>query len=146
MITSVFQAILDKLNADATLLTYLGGANCFRSKMTAPSQIPSVTLMENNESSTLRSGYNSSLKRDNSPTIQIDVWVSSTDESFPCTGEDADTISNRIDAVLLDARTPATGTRAGTWKKTSSTQQHELNPGIWHNALRYTFNYLKQDV
>jgi len=146
MITTVFQAILDKLNTDATLLGYLGGAYCFRAKIYGPSRVPSITLLENNEPSKPRVGYNSSRRRDNNPTVQIDVWVSSADESFPCTGEDADLISNRIDELLLNSLSPVTGTMAGSWEKSSSSQQHEADPQIWHNALRYSFGYSVLDT
>jgi len=115
--------------------------------MTAPAQIPAVTVMENNEKSIPRVGYIAGPKtRDNSPTVQIDVWVSSADESFPCTGEDADMIAERIDQLLLDASSPVTDTRAGTWQKTSSSQQHDEDTRIWHNALRYTFEYSLTDT
>jgi hypothetical protein len=89
MIGTVFQAILDKLNDDATLQGYFSTTFfAFRAKSYAPFVVPSITLMENNEKSVPRVGYCTSKIRDNSPTIQVDVWVSSADESFPCTGED----------------------------------------------------------
>jgi hypothetical protein len=102
--------------------------------------------MENNESSQPRVGYNTVKTRDNSPTIQIDVWVSSADESFPCTGEDCDLIANRIDELLLDSTAEVTGTRSGTWKKASASQQQDQETNIWHNALRFTFEYAKTDT
>ena len=145
MITSIYAAILSKLNADSTLLGYLGGAYCFRAKMTAPFRVPSVTLMENSEKSDPRCGYNAIKKRDNYPTLQVDVWVSSADEAFPCTGEDADTIANRIDAVLLDSTSAVTGTTEGSWRKISSSQQYEPEERIWHNAIRYSFQYTITD-
>lgn len=148
MISAVFQAILDKLNDDATLQAYFSTTFfAYRAKSYAPFVVPSITLMENNEKSKARVGYTTTAKiRDNSPTIQVDVWVSSADESFPCTGEDADLIANRIDELLLDADTPTTGTMAGTWQKTSSSQQFEDDTRIWHNALRYSFKYSKTDT
>jgi len=81
MIGSVFQAILDKLNDDSVLKGYLGTwPFAFRARMEAPSQIPSITLMENSEKSKSRVGYATTAKiRDNYPTIQVEVWVSSAD-------------------------------------------------------------------
>lgn len=148
MIGTVFQAILDKLNDDATLQGYFSTTFfAYRAKSYAPFVVPSITLMENNEKSKARVGYTTTAKtRDNSPTIQVDVWVSSADESFPCTGEDADLIAERIDQLLLNASSPTTGTMAGTWQKTSSSQQHEEDERIWHNALRYSFQYSTTDT
>ena len=143
MNTTVFQAILDNLQADTTLTGYLGGAYIFRAKAVAPSQIPSVTLQTNNEKSDKRAGYNSSKHRDASPTIQIDVWVSDQHEGMPCTGEDADIIANRIDSTILNPTSQITGTYG--WSKTTESQQHEDETGIWHNALRYTFQYTLTD-
>lgn len=144
MITSVFQEILDKLNDDTTLQGYLGSTSfAFRAKAYAPFTVPSVTLMENTEKSTTRAGYRGSKVRENSPAIQVDVWVSSADESFPCTGEDADLIANRIEEVLMDGTTQVTGTTS--WQKVSSSQQHENDERIWHNALRFSFRYSALD-
>lgn len=145
MITSVFQEILDKLNDDATLQSYFGSTSfAFRAKAYTPFTVPSVTLMENTEKSATRAGYSGSKVRENSTAIQVDVWVSSADESFPCTGEDADLIAERIDEVLLDGTTPVTGTTS--WEKIGSSQQHEDDTAIWHNALRYSFRYSALDT
>lgn len=147
MITTIFQAILDKLNSDTTLQGYFGSTSfALRASMAAPFSVPSITLMENNEKSIPRTGYNTFKIRDNSPTIQIDVWVSSADESFPCTGEDADLIANRIDELLLNSSSVVPGTIEGSWQKTSSSQQYEQDERIWHNALRYSFQYSKTDT
>ena len=144
VITTVFQWILDKLNDDAILQGYFGSTFfAFRAKMVAPSVIPAITLMENTEKSTTRAGYSGSKVRENSPTVQVDVWVSSADESFPCTGEDADLIAERIDEILLDGTTSVTGTTS--WQKSGSSQQHENDERIWHNALRYSFRYSALD-
>lgn len=143
MITSVFQAILDNLNKDSILTGYIGANHCYRARMVAPSQVPSITLMQNNEKSDCRPGYNSSKHRDSTPTIQIDVWVSSNDETFPSSGEDTDIIANRIDEVILNPVTPITGTFG--WSKDTESQQHDNEVNIWHNALRYSFRYSAQD-
>lgn len=145
MISAVFQAILDKLNDDATLQAYFSTTFfAYRAKSYAPFVVPSITLMENNEKSATRAGYSGSKVRENSTAIQVDVWVSSADESFPCTGEDADLIAERIDEVLLDGTTPVTGTTS--WQKVSSSQQHENDERIWHNALRFSFRYSALDT
>lgn len=143
MRVEIFQAIIDKLEADTTLTGYLGGSYIFRSKKVAPSQVPSITLLANNESSSHRPGAATTGRRDADPTLQVDIWVSSAGESFPCSGEDADMIANRIDETLLDASSPVTGT-AG-WSKTTESQQNEDEPGIWHNAIRYSFSYSMTD-
>jgi len=145
---TVFQGILDKLNNDATLQGYFGSDFfAFRAGPLTPLAIPSITVMENTEKSKARVGYTTTAKtRDNSPTIQVDIWVSSGDESFPCTGEDADLIAERIDELLLDATSPVTGTKAGTWQKMGSSQQHESDERIWHNAPRYSFDYSTTDT
>ena len=143
MIISVFQAILDNLNDDSILTGYIGANHCFRARMVAPAQIPSITLMQNNEKSDQRVGYNSSKHRDSTPTIQIDVWVSSNDETFPSSGEDADIIANRIDEVILNPTTPITGTFG--WSKDTESQQHDNEVNIWHNALRFSFRTTLQD-
>lgn len=139
MIVSVFQGILDTLAADATLAGYLGGPYIYRRKAGRPARTPAVTLVENTESSSRRAGYRASPVRDNAPTLQVDVWVSGAGDSFPCTGEDADLIANRIDDVLLAETPPAAGT-AG-WERTTTSQQYEDDTHLWHNALRYSFRY-----
>ena len=147
MIATVFQGILDKLNNDTTLQGYFGSTFfTFRAKMTAPSELPAITVMENTERSKPRVGYCTTKIRDSTPTVQVDVWVSSAEASFPCTGEDADLIAERIDAILLDATSPVTGTKAGTWKKAGSSQQEEDDTRIIHNALRYSFEYSTTDT
>ena len=146
MITTVFQEILDTLNEDGILTGYIGANHCYRARMTAPSIIPSVTIMENNEKCTPRVGYDAVHVRDHACTVQVDIWVSSSDETFPCTGEDTDLIAERIDELLLNSRSEVVGTRAGSWQKVSSSQQYEADEMIWHNALRYSFEYSKTDT
>lgn len=145
MTVAILASIINSLSADATILSYLGGDYVFRAKTTAPEQIPSITVKINNERSTPRPGYITTKKRDNYPTAQVDIWVSDAGDSFPHSGDDIDTIEGRIDEILLDASAPPAGTLAGTWEKESSTQDHEDETGIWHNALRYTFQYALSD-
>ncbi|TRZ79561.1 hypothetical protein D4R86_05705 [bacterium] len=143
MKTSIFQEILDVLNDNATISGYLGGEFCFRAKMEAPAQIPSITLQETSDKSEPQTCYIAHPTRDNSSIIQIDVWISGNDTDFPNCGEDADTIANEVDKILVGSE--VSGTRIGTWKKISSTQQHESNVNVWHNAVRYKFDYTIED-
>lgn len=114
----------------------------YRSHGVQPAHIPSVTLLENNESSKLRVGYNSHRNRDNSPTLQVDVWIDTNQETAPCTGEDADMIAEQIDEILF-----APGAVAGTygWSRNSSTTQNDADIGGIHIARRYSFKYKLTD-
>jgi hypothetical protein len=140
----VFQAIVARLASDSALATSLGGAHVYRRQAGRPAQAPSITLAENTESSTTRAGYRASKVRDSTSVLQVDVWVSESEGTFPCTGEDADLIAERIDEILLDATAPISGTRG--WVKTTASQQFENDTCIWHNALRYAFRYSLTDT
>ena len=147
MHTTIFAAVVDKLNDDATLQGYFGSTFfAYRAKMAAPAQIPSISVGENTEKSAPRVGSLTTKRRDASPTLQIDIWVSSHSEEFPCTGEDADTIAERVDELLLTPSKAVTGTLQGSWSKVSGSQQHEDDTTIWHNALRYSFQYSLTDT
>lgn len=139
---AVFAAILDLLKADSGLTALLGGSYVYRANGVNPAHIPSVTLLENNESSKLRTGYNTYRERDNSPTLQADIWIDTNQESSPCTGEDADLIAEQIDEILF-----APGAASGTygWTRTSSTTQHDEDIGGVHIARRYSFKYKLND-
>ncbi len=147
MDSDIFGAILTKLNGDATLTGLLGSTGrCFRARRIKPADLPCVTISANAESSTPRVGYIAYDKvRDNATLIQVDIWVSSEDEDAPCTGEDADEIEMRIDALLLDASSAVAGTREGTWAKSTASQTFEEDTRIWHNAIRYGFEYIIND-
>jgi hypothetical protein len=138
----IFAAILDLLRADTTLVSLLGGPYVYRSHGVTPARIPSVTLLENNESSKLRPGYNTFRDRDNAPTLQVDVWIDTNQETPPCTGEDADYISEQIDKALF-APGAISGTRG--WNRASGSTQHDEDIGGVHKALRYSFAYTKTD-
>jgi hypothetical protein len=144
----IFGAILTKLNGDATLQGLLGGTNrCFRARRILPEDCSCVTVKSTNESSSPRVGYAVYQKiRDQSALIQVDIWVSAQDETKPCTGEDTDEIETRIDAILLDAVTETSGTLQGSWQKTTASQQFEDDVRIWHNAIRYGFQYSLTDT
>lgn len=134
----IFAAILDTLRADATLIRLLGGPFVYRAKGVQPSHIPSVTLLENNEPGTRRVGYNTTRRRDNSPTLQVDVWIATNQEEPPCTGEDADWIAERLDTIVFSP-VPITGTR--NWAKVSGSTQNDEDIGGIHISRRYSFDY-----
>lgn len=142
MNTTIFAAILDLLRSDTGLVSLLGGAYVYRSHGVTPARIPSVTLLENNESSKLRTGYNTRRDRDNSPVLQVDVWIDTNQPDPPCTGEDADMIAEQIDKALF-APGAVPGTRS--WTRNSGTTQNDEDIGGVHKALRYSFAYKLTD-
>ncbi len=139
---AIFSAVLDLLRDDTGLQALLGGPYVYRAHGVQPARIPSVTLLENNESSRLRTGYNKHRNRDNSPTLQVDIWIDTNQETAPCTGEDADMIAEQIDEILF-----APGAVTGTygWTRTSSTTQNDSDIGGIHIARRYSFKYKLTD-
>jgi len=158
----IFGAILDRLNADATLMALLGktvGDNpCFRAQRKAPISTPSVTLKMAPEPAELFCGTDNAISTPlpnallakNNPTITLDIWVSSDSSTTPNTGQDADAIEARID-VLLWLNTPgwkyydSGGNllfRTHGWQKITTSQQHEDDTSLWHNVVRYEFWYL----
>jgi hypothetical protein len=138
----VFAALLDVLRDDTDLQALLGGPYVYRAHGVQPAHIPSVTLLENNESSKLRAGYNAYRNRDNSPTLQVDIWIDTNQEDPPCTGEDADMIAETIDEILF-APDAVTGTYG--WTRNSSTTQNDADIGGIHIARRYSFSYVLND-
>lgn len=141
---AVFHAVLARLTEDPVLQDYLGDGQIVRAKAGAPAQLPAITLQENNESSRPDVSYATFRTRTNDPVLQVDIWVRENREEFPSTGEDLETIANRVDAVLLDAAAPVSGTRL--WRKISGSQQFEADTKIWHAALRYAFQYRLTDT
>ena len=141
MRADVFASIRNALLADPTLVGLLGGPYIYRARGVDPAHIPSITLLENNESSKLRACYNTFKTRDQSPTLQVDVWIDTNQADSPCTGEDADDIAERIDYVLFSS--PPAGTRS--WSRTSSSTQHDEDIGGVHIARRYSFAYQTTD-
>lgn len=163
MISSViFGAILDRLNADATLMALMGktvgDAPCFRAQRKAPISTPSVTLRIAPEPSELFCGTDNAISTPvtnallatNSPTIQLDIWVSSESSTTPNTGQDADAIETRID-ILLRLNTlgwkyyDSGGNllfRTHGWRRITTSQQYEDDTSLWHNVVRYEFWYL----
>lgn len=139
---TVFAAVLDLLRDNTDLQALLGGPYVYRSHGVTPAHIPSITLLENNESSKLRPGYNSSRKRDSTPTLQVDIWIDTNQEDPPCTGEDADLIAETIDELLF-APDAVPGTYG--WNRNSSTTQNDADIGGIHIARRYSFGYSVTD-
>jgi hypothetical protein len=128
---------ISSLENDATLRGYIGTGNVFRARRAAPEQIPSVTVKSGTEQSKNQCGAIITRRRNSSSIVQIDIWVSSEGSEFPCTGEDADLIQVRVEEVLLNPLAPVTGTRA--WEKITESQQE--GEGLWHNVIRFAFDY-----
>jgi hypothetical protein len=162
MNATVFAAILARLNADATLMTLMGKTvgddPCFRAQRLSAITAPSVTMRAAPEPSELFCGtdyaintpLSNALLATNSPTIQLDIWVSSQSAATPSTGQDADAIEARID-ILLRLNTPgwsyydSGGTRifrTHGWRRITTSQQYEDDTNLWHNVVRYEFWYL----
>jgi hypothetical protein len=160
VLTTVFDAIITRLNSDATLMTLMGktvGDNpCYRAQRLSAITAPAVTLHENTEPSEMFPATDAIINGSipnafistNSPVIQIDIWVSSQG-NFPTTGRDADAIANRIDIILFQDSTKrefydengnAICDTHG-WRRGGTSQQYEVDTSLWHNALRYQFSY-----
>jgi hypothetical protein len=145
---TITEAIITNLRADTTLTGWLGGTtHIFRARKIAPADLPCVTLLVNNEASRGRVGYDHSKHRDSSPLIQLDVWVSATQGDFPQSDDDTDIIAARVDKDILLPESPLTAiTGTSCWNRvTESSPQFEDDTEIWHDALRYAFNYTLQD-
>lgn len=139
---TIWSNILTPLNADATILSYLGGARVFRGWINQDTVIPCITVTENNETTTQRVGYLvNAHHRLNTVYVQFDVWVSKDTQGFPCTKDDLDTIAQYLDYFILH-----TGfTNTGLWEKVSTSEQFESDTALFHKALRYKFNYKLTD-
>jgi hypothetical protein len=150
---TIFSEIITRLNADTTLMTLMGktvGDNpCYRAQRLSAIVPPAITLRANTESGDLYCGTDyvvstpvtGAALAQNRATIQVDIWVSSSNSSVPSTGFDTDAIANQVDILLL-YNTPAhTGNTHG-WRKVGSSQQYEDETGLWHNVIRYEFWYL----
>jgi hypothetical protein len=133
----------------------VGDNPCYRAQRLSAITAPAVTLHENTEGITLFPGViaaesqpaGSAFLSTNTSVIQIDVWVSSQG-NYPTTGLDTDTIANRIDVLLcydaLNWIADPSGANAWdthSWMRVSSSQQYEEDTSLWHNALRYRFDY-----
>jgi hypothetical protein len=78
--------------------------------------------------------------------MQVDVWVSSQGGispdglSYPQTGEDGDAIVDRLNILYIkDTKNRVQGTKS--WQVISGTQQYEVDTGLFHNVVRYQFDY-----
>jgi len=142
----IFKNLIEKLQNDAILLSYLGGPYVFRAKKIAPAKLPSVTVRETSESRQMRPCY-TSIKASIpytilvmcNPSIEISVWVNSEHTGFPQTGEDVDIIASRISDLLLDSTEFVVGTHG--WRQIGQSQMHEDDKSIWHNVVRFSFEY-----
>jgi len=140
MMPTVLSSVRSLLNNDATLIEYLGINRVFLGWLTESMQIPCITISENNETSNQRPCYLIFKHRDNSPLVQIDLWVDRKGDGFPCTIEDVETIVSRVDALLFG--TGVTNTRS--WRRVSSSGPTEAD-NLFHKALRYEFAYSVSD-
>ena len=154
MKAAIFNAIIDTLKADTTLVGYLGGPYVFRAQKIAPARIPSVTVRMVGETSHMRTGFTQvktapiphTILRFKQSTITVKVWVSSQHTGFPQTGADSDLIADHIEDILLDSTNFPTGPAGDTesthaWNKVSETQMHEDEKELWCNTMRFTFEY-----
>lgn len=133
----VLNSIIDKAKNDAPLVAMVGTAsNIFRAKSLFPARVPAVTFKPAGGDSKQRVGYNASKHRDNSPTLQVEVWIKTT-------GEDADAIADRLDEIYLSS-TPVTNTRS--WYRATRSSQYEDDTNMFHVSIRYTFAYSVQDA
>ena len=161
MIPAVMDAIVYRLDNDAALKALMGKSvgdhTVYRAQRQVQIKAPSITVRVDIERSTLFPGeiqnnlVPNTIISEEEPTIQVDVWVSSNSSTTPMTGEDADAITQRVDVLLFyDALNwvygtdPTTGARTWdthAWSRVSFTQQYEEQTNLWHNAMRYSFNY-----
>ena len=134
MKATIYAAILDGINADAALVTILGGQNVFVRQNELPPVFPCVTLNQSGGGTLARSGYNSQSKREDDATLTVDVWSKvSVLQTL--------TITDRLDSLLAGA------TYGGTrlWEKTTDSDQVEEDPTIYHKTMRWGFSYEVDD-
>lgn len=128
MLADTYANIRNLLKDDTTMQSLLGGEYVYVSYVSQTNQIPSVTILQNNENSTKRTCYNQFKERELSSTVQIDVWSE-------CTVKETVDIANRIDALLM-----LTGvTNTWGWEKIQDSDTFEDDTRVYHKALRYTF-------
>jgi len=139
MRSEIFSRIAERLAGDASLATLLGAGGVVRRAGVDDSlAVPSVTLTPGVESARPKPGSALTGNRGASPTLQVDVWVDGRADGAPCTGDDADAISDLVDDLLLDAASPISGTSG--WVRISDSHQRD-SAGLWHNSARYAFRY-----
>ena len=144
---SIETALIGLLRGNAALISSTTGVgNASRIKMgwvNKDTVYPCITVNENNEPSQPRAGYFASKVRDNSPTIQVDIWLSSEHETFPYTNDDCKAIATIVDVLLIG--TGLTNTRG--WKRVSSSgpSPDPSDNRVIHMARRYAFDYTITD-
>ena len=160
---TISSRILTKLNGDSTLLSLFGivtldPANppCFLYQRQTKVKLPSLTIKEGGRIETLFPGTDKatqipdSFVSTNNTTLTVDLWISSDGGvdgalspdglNYPTTGDDANTIIQQVDRLLLlDTINWVQGTHG--WKGASASQQYEVDTKIWHNVRRYNFDY-----
>lgn len=132
-------AIRTALKDDAGIIALIGANAVWVGWKTERRVCPCVTIIGNSEGSTARPGYNASGHRDNSPSVQIDVWIN-RGEDFPGTDEDCELIAAAIDTVLFHVGVPNTS----GWARVS-TSGPMPDENMLHMALRYVFSYSVTD-
>jgi len=137
MKTTVKAAILDRLYNDTILQGYLGGAYVRLGHISDTDQVPVVTIEEIFERAEPRVGYNSHYKRDNFPTIQIDIQFHGTEPLLKF-----DQIEERIDVLLF--KMGISGTMG--WKRVTSSNQYDDDTETRIRTLRYQFQYVINDT
>lgn len=135
MLSSVYGAVRNLLNADATMLSLLGGSYVYVANKSSVNQIPCITIIQNTENSKKRVSYDLFKVRDNRAVIQIDIW---SKLSFL----EVITVANRVDELLI----PNTVSDTWGWEKISDSDQFEEENRIYHKSVRYEFSYKITDT
>lgn len=134
MTKTVLKEVRDTLLADSTLTTLLGGNYVFVAEIMQAKTFPSITLRLTSEGSKKRVSYDTFKKRDNTPTIQCDIWSrKSREETYD--------IADRLDKLLV--ANIVSGTQS--WIKVSDGDMFEQDTRIYHKPIRYSFAYVLDD-
>ena len=145
MISSILAEIRKDIHDDATVQTLMGANhNVYIGWLTETSTMPCITVFENNESSVARVGYDTGKKRDNSPTLQIDIWISRDSSSGPSTAEEIEAVVDHLDVLLIGGAISYTR----NWRRLSSSgpMPDPDDARTIHKSLRYGFDYTVKDI
>ena len=147
---TVLASIISKLDNDATLKALLGrtvgDGTVFRAQRIDPALAPCITVEPRDGQGSLFPGacFNEGIPgafiSDENPSLKIGVWVSTSGNKAPKTGDDADLITDRVDFLLRrDAGNWVKPTHG--WRKMSAFPQFEDATQLWHNTLNLSFRY-----
>lgn len=135
MTTAILKAIRDKILVTTAITTLLGGNYVYTAEIMQTNQYPSITLRLSTEGSKKRVGYNAIKKRDNTPILQADIWSkSSRYQTYK--------IADALDALLM----PDAVANTRCWLKIGDGDQYEIDTGVYHKAMRYSFDYTITDT